>query len=119
MRNEGTMKETRSWLVPAYNVHKEEDAILLRIEMPGVDRENLEITVENNQLFVTGYRDQSTPEGTWLVRERRRGDFRRVFTLDDTTDPEAITAEIAHGVVTMRIGFKAAAKPRKIEVKAR
>ncbi|TVR67414.1 MAG: Hsp20/alpha crystallin family protein [Spirochaetaceae bacterium] len=118
MQKEVTKSTNDTWLVPAYNVSKEDESIILRIEMPGVDKDNLDITVENNQLFVTGHREEKAPEGAWLIRERRRGNYRRVFTLDDTTDPEAISAEIAHGVVTMRIGFKATAKPRKIEVKA-
>lgn len=118
MQNEVARNDQRTFLLPAYNVHKEDDAIILRIEMPGVDRENLEITVENNQLYVTGHRVDTQESGSWLVRERRRGDYRRVFTLDDTTDPDAIDAQMAHGVVVMRIGFKAAAKPRRIEVKS-
>lgn len=111
-------QDQRSYLLPAYDVVKEEDAILLRIEMPGVEKDALDITVENNQLYVTGNRSQPEHGGSWLVRERRHGAFRRVFTLDDTIDPEAINAEISHGVVLLRIGFKAAARPRKIEVKA-
>ncbi len=119
MEKDVATREKRTFLVPAYNVNREDDAIVLRIEMPGVERDNLEITVENNQLFVTGQRPEPEKTGTWLVRERRWGDFRRVFTLDDTIDPDAINAEISNGVVTMRIGFRASAKPRKIEVKAK
>jgi HSP20 family protein len=118
MQNEVTTRKNRTYLVPAYDVSKEEEAIILRIEMPGVDSDNLDITVENNQLFVTGHREEPQQAGTRLVRERRHGDFRRVFTLDDTIDPEGITAEMSNGVVLMKIGFKAAAKPRKIKVKA-
>lgn len=117
MRTDVTTGEKKSYLIPAYNVSKEKDEIVLRLEMPGVERDTLDITVENNQLLVTGHREAPAAEGNWLVRERRWGDYRRVFTLDDTIDPEAIKAEMSDGVVTMKIGFKAAAKPRKIEVK--
>lgn len=119
IENTEKLQGNRSWLVPAYDVSKEEDAIVLKIEMPGVDRDNLDITVENSRLYVSGHRgDDGHHEGRWLLRERRHGDYRRVFTLDETADPDSISAEIVNGVLTMRIGFKAAARPRKIEVKS-
>lgn len=118
MQKEATTRERKVYLTPAYDVSKKGEAIVLRVEMPGVDSDSLDITVENNQLLVTGQREESKPSGTYLVRERRHGDYRRVFTLDETIDPEGISAEMVNGVVSLQIGFKESAKPRKIEVKA-
>lgn len=105
-------------LVPAYAVRDEKDAVYLSIEMPGVERDNVDITVENNQLMVRGHRE-TEETGRYHIRERRTGDFFRSFTVDDTVDTENIEAKMENGVLNLKLGMKEHAKPRKIEVKAK
>lgn len=105
-------------LLPAYDVCESGGKISLRIEMPGVDRESVEITVENNELLVVGRRGPREIDGRYLVRERRSGDYRRVFTLDDTVDSSSIRADVKEGVLVLEMGLKEAAKPRRIEIRS-
>jgi HSP20 family protein len=92
--------------------------ILLRLEMPGVSRENLEIDVDASELCITGRRAEPRGEGTFLVRERPRGSFRQVYTLDDTIDPAKIDAVLEAGVLNLTLHRKEAIKPRKIAVRS-
>jgi len=95
--------------------------ILLRLEMPGVSRENLDIDVDAAELCITGRRaaphGEQRGEGTFLVRERPRGSFRQVYTLDDTIDPSKIDAVLEAGVLNLTLHRKEAIKPRKITVR--
>lgn len=92
--------------------------ILLRLEMPGVSRENLEIDVDASELCITGRRAEPRVGGTFLVRERPRGGFRQVYTLDDTIDPAKIDAVLEAGVLNLTLHRKEAVKPRKIAVRS-
>ena len=96
--------------------------ILLRLEMPGVSRENLDIDVDASELCITGRRAVPRGEqhggGTFLVRERPRGGFRQVYTLDDTIDPAKIDAVLEAGVLNLTLHRKEAVKPRKITVRS-
>jgi len=96
--------------------------ILLRLEMPGVSRENLDIDVDASELCITGRRAVPRGEqhggGTFLVRERPRGGFRQVYTLDDTIDPAKIDAVLEAGVLNLTLHRKEAVKPRKINVRS-
>ncbi len=92
--------------------------IVLRLEMPGVSKENLEIGVDASELSITGRRPAGGSEGDFLVRERPRGSFQQVFTLDDTIDPAKIEAVLEGGLLTLTLHRKEAVKPRKITVRA-
>lgn len=105
-------------LVPAYAVRDEKEAVYLTVEMPGVGKDDIEITVEDNQLQVRGKREEHSA-GRYHIRERRVGDFFRSFTVDDTVDTEHIEATMANGILSLKLGMKEHAKPRKIEVTAK
>jgi len=105
------------WLLPTSTIQETEDGkIRLRLEMPGVSSDRLEIEVENRELRITGRREAQPPEGDYLLRERRDGSFFRAFTLDDTIDPEKIEAAMEAGVLTVTLHRKESEKPRKIAV---
>jgi len=91
--------------------------IVLRLEMPGVVRENLDIDVDASELSIVGRRPDVRGEGEFLVKERPRGSFRQVYTLDDTIDPSKIDAVLEGGILTVTLHRKAADKPRKIAVR--
>jgi HSP20 family protein len=92
--------------------------IVLRLEMPGVSREDLDIGLEPSELSITGRRPGASSDGDFLVRERPRGSFRQVYTLDDTIDPAKIDAVLEGGILTLTLHRKEAIKPRKISVRA-
>lgn len=74
----------------------------LLVEMPGVSRENLNVTIENGLLRLTGKRDLST-EGTPVLRELRQGDFSREFRLGSTIDVAHISAVLERGLLRLSL----------------
>jgi HSP20 family protein len=96
---------------------EEDDKIVLELDMPGVSKDGVDIDVDNNTLTIYGKRDLASEEGAYLLRERRFGDFRRVFTIDDTVDKEKIEASMDKGVLTVHLHLKEPEKPKKISVK--
>jgi len=107
---------------PSLNIFEKDggDAILVRSEVPGVDRENLNIEIEGNRLVVEGQRKiASAEEGArYHRRERQGGEFRRIFRLPFEVDRESATAEYRSGVLTVHMEKAEAAKPRQIAIKA-
>jgi HSP20 family protein len=84
--------------------------------MPGVNKEGLEISVENNELTIVGRRSLPSVEGTLVHRESRPNNFRRAFEIDPSIDTGKISAKIEQGVVTLVLPKAEQVKPRKIEV---
>lgn len=104
---------------PAFEVKETNDAFVLKADLPGVTEDNLDIAVHNNVLSVSGMRQaEERNEGeTYALYERQFGSFSRSFSLPDMADGERIDANLANGVLTLSIGKKAEAKPRKIALK--
>jgi HSP20 family protein len=95
------------------------DEVLLRFDLPGVDRESIDATVDRGVLTVSAKRAEETGEDQKLVaRERVAGSFTRRLSLGDTVDFDKIEADYADGVLTVRLPLLAAAQPRKIEINA-
>ena len=111
-------EENRRSLVPASRVLEENGKVQVRLEMPGVGQGDLEIRVEGAELTVVGRRQDEATHGTWLLRERRRGDFHKTFAVDSSIDLEKINAELANGILTLTFPMKEAAKPRRIEIRS-
>lgn len=103
-------------LVPACSIDEDVGVVTLRLEMPGVAREGLDVSVETNTLTIEGRRGGNQPSGEWLLRERPVGGYRKVFTLDETIDREKIEALLADGLLTIKLHIQEAAKPRKIAI---
>jgi len=117
-RKEPMASEHEPLLRPRSSVLEQPDGnLVLRLEMPGVARENLEIDVDSGELSITGRRALPRSAGTYLVRERPQGSFRQVYTLDDTIDPAKIDAVLETGILTLTLHRKEAVKPRKIAVR--
>ncbi|MCB9685064.1 MAG: Hsp20/alpha crystallin family protein [Alphaproteobacteria bacterium] len=96
-----------------------EDAWLVSVDLPGFQREDVNITVENGLLTLRATRDNALPEGTRLVhRERRAVDLTRTWRVPQAADAEAITAELADGVLTLTLPKRAEQRPRQIEIRA-
>jgi|SRR5438874_9600923 len=113
----GDRTQVERYVAPASSVIEDGDGYTLQVEMPGVNKEGLEISVENNELTIIGRRSSPTVDGTLMHRESRSEDFRRAFELDPSIDTDKISAKIDHGVVTMTLPKAEQVKPRKIAVK--
>ena len=104
------------FIAPPATVLENADGYMLEVEMPGVNKENLEMWVENNELTITGRRSIPAVEGTLIHRESRTENFRRTFELDPSIDAEKISAKIEQGVVNLSLPKAEQVKPRKIAV---
>jgi HSP20 family protein len=112
----GDRRATEQFIAPAATVLESADGYTLEVEMPGVNRENLEMWVENNELTVLGRRSRPSVEGALIHRESRSENFRRSFELDPSIDAGKISAKIEQGVVTLTLPKAEQVKPRKIAV---
>jgi len=105
-----------SYLTPLANILETKDGYVLEAEMPGVNKDGLEITVENGELTIVGHRAAVESRGRELYRESRPTDYRRSFELDPSIDTAHITARVDQGVLTLHLPKAEAVKPRKITV---
>jgi HSP20 family protein len=112
-----TEKEQIKYYQPATDVRETNQEVILQFDMPGVSSENVELTVEKGTLTVTGKADPEEP-GNAAYRETHIGDYRRVFSLNESVDTEHISADMKAGVLTVRIPKPEKAKPKHIAVKS-
>jgi HSP20 family protein len=87
-----------SYLTPLANILETKDGYVLEAEMPGVNKDGLEITVENGELTIVGHRAAVESRGRELYRESRPTDFRRSFELDPSIDTAHITAKVEKNI---------------------
>jgi HSP20 family protein len=115
----GEAREAAAWL-PAIDVAETQDRFVITAELPGVDPDDVDISVENSVLTLRGDRRfyRETKEDDFHRIERRFGNFARSITLPSTVDPERIRASFDAGVLTIEVPKKEEAKPRKIQIKA-
>lgn len=104
--------------VPAVDVYEDEQKVVLKLEVPGVKLEDLDIRLENQRLTVKGERRFEAEEKAENFHriERRFGSFVRSFTLPQTVDTEAVTAAYDAGVLTIALAKKAEAKPKQVKI---
>jgi HSP20 family protein len=113
---ESDRSQAEQFISPPASVREIGDGYTLEIEMPGVRKNGLEISVENNELTIIGRRLLPEVEGTLIHRESRPENFRRVFEIDPSIDADKIGAKIDHGLVTLTLPKADHVKPRKITV---
>jgi HSP20 family protein len=106
----------REYASPEVNISETKDGYLLEAEMPGVNKEGLEITLEGNEITIVGRRDNEVVKGEPLFRERTLVDYRRVFELDPAIDTARIAAKMDQGVLSLTLPKSERVKPRKITV---
>jgi HSP20 family protein len=109
---------TANWS-PSVDISEDDKAFTLLADIPGVDPDNIDISMEKGVLTIKGERQSvSTEEGESFKRvERQSGQFYRRFTLPDSADAEKIEAKSEHGVLTVTIPKQEVAVSRRIEVK--
>lgn len=115
-RDSTSTKESPAYLIPVADIASSGDAYVLQVEMPGVDKSGLELTVENGELLIVGHRRQIDSIGEPVYREMRTNDYRRVYELDPSIDTGKINARIDQGLLTVTLPKAETVKPRKIAV---
>ena len=111
--------EVEGWSVPL-DVVREGDNILVHASIPGVDPDNIDVSVEDNVLTIRAatHEDVEHKEGEYLMRERRSGSFHRALRLPDTVDTEKIQPGYRNGVLTISIPKAEAKKAKRLKVVA-
>jgi len=104
------------YVAPEVNIFETKDGYVVEAEMPGVNKEGLEITVEGNELTIVGHRNTEQVNVQALFRERRLADYRRSFELDPAIDTSKVTAKIEQGILTVTLPKSEKVKPRRITV---
>jgi len=107
---------TEQFIVPPSSVIEGSDGYTLEVEMPGVNKDGLDISIENNELTIIGRRSLPKIEGTLIHHESRPENFRRTFELDPSICADKISAKIEQGLVTLTLPKAEHVKPRKITV---
>ena len=104
------------FIAPPASVIEAGEGYTLELEMPGVTKDGLDISVENNELTIVGQRSLPAVEETLIHRKSRPENFRRTFELDPSIDADKISAKIEQGLVTLTLPKAEHVKPRKISV---
>jgi len=118
MNNENENPMTTASFVPAVDVYEDEKKVVLKLEVPGIEEKDLDVSVENNTLTVKGERkfEKEEKEENFHRIERRYGSFYRAFTLPTTVDTEHIDAKYENGVLKLELKKKPEAQPKQIKV---
>ena len=109
---------TAAGFVPPVDIYEDENKLVLKIEIPGMRQEDLDVRMENNTLTVKGERSFQSEgkEENFHRVERRYGSFYRAFTVPNTIDPESIKADYDAGVLRLELHKRAESKPKQIKV---
>jgi HSP20 family protein len=104
--------------VPAVDIKEEDEQFVLHADLPGVAPEDIEVSMENGMLTISGHRhsESKTEEENYRRIERSSGDFYRRFSLPENTDPDNITANGKNGVLEIVIPKVQKAEGKKIDV---
>ena len=109
----------RGTWVPAVDIFETPNHdLVVRAELPGLNREDIDVTVENGTLVLKGEKkfDAEVKEEQYRRVERTYGTFHRSFTLPNTVDPSKVSADFKNGVLTVKLPVREEAKPRTINV---
>ena len=111
----GAARGIQAFFVPA-SVWEEGSAYHVELDVPGVDRQDVELTYEKGTLRITTERRAPEEKRAGLVDERRYGKVTRTVTLPESIDPESISASLANGVLHVTVSKKPEAQPKRIEI---
>jgi len=111
-----TPTKPQEYVAPEVNIFENKDGYILEAEMPGVNKEGLQLMLENDELTIIGRRNNERLAGDVLFCECPKADYRRVFTLDPAIDTGRIMAKMDQGILTVTLPKSEKVKPRKIAV---
>ena len=109
---------TTTSFAPPVDIYEDEHNIILKIEVPGIDEKDIDVSVQNNTLTVHGERkiEKEEKEENFRRVERQYGSFTRSFTLPSSVEPGQVSARCDKGVLKINLAKKAEAKPTQIKV---
>ena len=112
-------RESVSLWRPAVDIFEEKDNVVIKAELPGMNKDDIDLRVENNVLTLTGQRkrEKEVTEDGYFRSERAYGTFSRSFTLPTTVDVSKIEASYKDGVLSVNLPKAEEAKPKQIDVK--
>ena len=105
-------------LLPAIDAYRTDEGMIVHVELPGLNRDEIDVSAEDGVLTVSGERKlgHDVADDAWLRRERAYGRFERSFRLPDGTDPDMIEADFDNGVLKLTIPHPEERKPRRIQI---
>jgi HSP20 family protein len=108
----------RRRFVPAIDVAERPDAYVIHADLPGLDRDDVDLSLEGRVLTLSGSRthESETREDGWVRVERAAGSFRRAFTLPEGVDGEKIVATFDKGVLEVLVPKPESSKPRRLQI---
>ena len=104
-------------VAPLVDIYENEDEILLHADMPGVERENITVNIDNGRLSLSGVRYFKV-EGAANWEEFGDVEYQRLFSVPQTIDVGKVNAELKDGVLRLHLPKSEAARPRQIKIKA-
>ena len=109
---------TTTTFAPPVDIYEDEHNITLKLEVPGIEEKDIDVSVENSTLTVHGERkiEKEEKEENYRRVERHYGTFTRTFNLPQTVDTESVSATYDKGVLNIALPKKAEAKPKQIKV---
>ena len=117
-RDFGFSSPNNAWMPPVDIFQTGDQELVLKVELPDMSNEEIDVNIENFVLTLKGEKKASTEvkEEQYHHVERRYGAFSRSFSLPTTVDPNRVSAEYKQGVLTVRLPLREDAKPRSIKV---
>src|SRR5436305_5643610 len=109
---------TTTTFAPPVDIYEDEHNVTLKLEVPGIDEQDIDVRIDNNTLTVHGERkiEKEEKEENFRRVERQYGSFTRSFTLPSSVDPQQVNADYNQGVLKIKLAKKAEAKPKQIKV---
>ena len=116
-RREDDLTSRGTW-TPAVDIYEVDGGLVLKAELPGMQREDIDVNIENNTLTIRGERklDSAIKQESFHRVERSYGSFVRSFSLPTTVDAAKVAAEYKNGVLAITLPIREEAKPRTINV---
>lgn len=117
-RDPFTSEELSDRWAPPVDIRETDDAFLVEAELPGLKKEDVDITIESNMLRLRGERrfEREKEEENFHRMERAYGSFTRTFSLPSRVDSEGVEASFRDGILTVKVPKTAESRPRKIEI---
>jgi HSP20 family protein len=115
-RTTNDQPRAEEFIAPAVNIFETGEGYVLEAEMPGVSKDGLDVSLEGNEITITGRRKFETTAGETLLNERPFANYRRVFELDPAIDTSKISARMEQGVLKLTLPKSERVQPRKIAI---
>ena len=112
-------KEGDPILAPHANIYDQGNEVALAVEMPGVDKDSLEVSLDGNLLYLKGRKKkEDVGKDYQIIHQERQGvEYQRVFELNADVDRESLRAEYVNGVLKIFLSKSEKAQPKKIKIK--